>query len=165
MHKNANGSIKHHVYHSWLVWVTFLFAIHFKTHFICQAYKSLKNESFLIWMIIKSLVLWVLGTELRLISNWYVHHHIVLEAYGLVVTDWVVFPMLGQGVRRLFTGPSWVWSRRQQIKHAALCSDFVTSYSALVIWAPCLITAHINIEIPVPSNQASLPLRLNNSHQ
>ena len=111
MHKNANGSIKHHVYHSWLVWVTFLFAIHFKTHFICQAYKSLKNESFLIWMIIKSLVLWVLGTELRLISNWYVHHHIVLEAYGLVVTDWVVFPMLGQGVRRLFTGPSWVWSK------------------------------------------------------
>ena len=35
---------------------------------------------------------------------------------------------------------------------------------SLVIWAPCLLTAHINIEILVPFNQASLPLRLNNSH-
>ena len=48
----------------------------------------------------KSLFLSISETELRFISNWYVHRHIVFETSGLVITGGVAFLRLLVGYLR-----------------------------------------------------------------
>ena len=92
---------------SWLVWITFIFAIHLKLMLYVRqirAWRTRASSSFIIWAVIKSLFLSISETELRLISNWYVHRHIVFETSGLVITGGVAFLRLLVGYLRWIHG-------------------------------------------------------------